>query len=71
MLLNRILHPIPLETTGHTPSHMDRIPATDLIDSAWSSILATMPMATRNRNRNPLKWRRLHHLRLVFRVAHK
>jgi hypothetical protein len=79
MLPNRVLHPIPLETTGHTPSHMDRIPATDLIDSAWSSILATMAMATRNRNRNydrnrncnPLKWRRLHLLRLVFRVAHK
>jgi hypothetical protein len=70
ILLSRTLHPILLETTGRTPLHMDHIPATDLIGSAWSIILATTAMAIRSRN-HLLKWRRLHHHRLVFRAAHK
>jgi hypothetical protein len=51
MLLSQMSHLIPPEITDHTPSHMDHMPATDLVDSAWSSILATMAMAIRNSNR--------------------
>jgi hypothetical protein len=64
-LLSRSFRPIPLETTCRTPSHMDHIPATDLVDSAWSSILAPMAIHTRNL----IKYRRIHHHMLGFRLV--